>query len=415
MAQGNPAQSRAAGDVRPVAVSLHPDPGLFADLPEQSGGDPVGAVAQICVVLEDDALAHHRGVGGVCQLRVVGMHRMGVVRRDQEGLGQQPARIPIHCLANSAQSVLQEGRACALDRAGANLLAVEDAQHRNLRRIEGGVQEALGAAPGAFQVVQSRGGQVLLPHPPDGGPLPDVQVQVVAQDPAPGLFLQKLLKLPGVFLAAGERQGVHRRVPLVAVVDLAVHVNGHVGDQQQVPVDVHKLRLNAALRLHRHTARHGQGPIQPGEQQLAAVTLHRHPVIGSGKLKILLDLEAGPVGVAGTHEEAPRLPLRNPKGDQGRAAPVHIILSPRLKLPAPVLRQAPVACLFQHVPQLSLGVINAVRSVQKRTQLLDPMFQFGSSFAFSGVYRLFSIFYTRTVSPSTGEIWPANRQHSTIL
>jgi len=289
----------------------------------------------------------------------------------------------------------------------------EDAQHRHLRRIEDGVQEALGAAPGAFQVVQSRAGQILLPPPPDGGLLPDVQVQVVTQDFPPRLFLQKLLELPGVLPAAGERQSVHRRVPLVAVVDLAVHVNGHIGDQQQVPIDVHKLGFHAAWGLPRHPARHGQRPIQPGEEQLAAVTLHRHPVVGAGKLKILLDPEAGPIGVAGAHEKAPGLPLRNPEGDQSRAAPVHIILPSALKLPVPVLRQAPVARLFQHVPQLSLGVINAVCPVQKRTQLLDPMFQFGSSFAFSGVYRLFSLFYTRTVSPSTGEIWPANRQHST--
>ncbi len=316
-------------------------------------------------MLEDDALAHHRGVGGICQLRMIGVYCVGVVRGDQEGLGKQPVRIPVHRLADSAQGILQEGRARPLDGAGANLLAVEDAQHRHLRRIEDGVQEALGAAPGAFQVVQSRAGQILLPHPPDGGLLPDVQIQVVTQNPAPGLLLQKLLELPGVLLAAGQRQGVHRRVPLVAVVDLSVHVNGHVGDQQQIPVDVHKLGLNALGSLHAHPAGNGQWPIQPGKQQLSAVTLHRHPVVGTGKLKILLDLEAGAVGMAGTHEEAPRLPLRNPEGDQSRAAPVHIVFSAALQLPVPILRQAPIARLFQHVPEPSLGMINAVRRVQK--------------------------------------------------
>src|SRR5699024_12066742 len=56
-------------------------------------------------------------------------------------------------------------------------------------------QEALGAAPGTGQVIQGRSGEKLLRNAPEGGLLPDVQVQVMAQHlPAGGLF-QKLLKL----------------------------------------------------------------------------------------------------------------------------------------------------------------------------------------------------------------------------
>ena len=404
MTQRNPTQGGAAGDIRPVAVGLNLDLRLPADLPEESGGNPVGTVAQSRVVLEYNALPHHRGVGRVRQFRVVGMDGVSVVRGNQEGLGKKPIQIPIHTPADSAQGVLQEGGACPLDGAGTYLLAVKYAQHRNLRRVKVPVQEALGAAPGAFQIVQSRGGQVFLSNSPDGSLLPDVQVQIVTQNFSSGLLLQKRLEFSGVLLAAGEGQGVHRRIPFVAVVDLPVHMNGHVGNQQQIPVDVHQSGLDAAVRLHRHPAGYGQRPIQPGEEQLTAVTLHRHPVIGAGELKILLDLEAGAVGVAGAHQEASGVFLRNPESDQRGTAPIDIVLPSAPKLPIPVLGQALIAGRFQLLPQPGLGMVNAVGCVQKRAQIIDPIFQFGSSFALFRSIPAFFLFYTRTASPSTGEI-----------
>ena len=126
--------------------------------------------------------------------------------------------------------------------------------------------------------------------------------------------------------------------------------------------------------------------------------------VGGGKLKILLDLEAGAVSVAGAHEEAPGVFLRNPEGDQRGTAPIHIVLPSAPKLPIPVLGKALIAGRFQLLPQPGLGMVNAVGRVQKRAQIIDPIFHFGSSFALFRSIPAFFLFYTRTAPPSTGEI-----------
>ena len=162
---------------------------------------------------------------------------MGVVRGHQEGLAEQAMHIQLQTLGNAGEHILQNGGVCAVYGGGADLLTVQGAEYRDILAFTGG-EEALEAAPHALQVVQPLGGDVFLLYAPHAGLLPDVQVQVVAQDFAPGLFFQKLGQLALGIFAAQQGIHVHYGVPLVAVVGLAVHVDGHVGDQQQVPVNV---------------------------------------------------------------------------------------------------------------------------------------------------------------------------------
>ena len=77
------------------------------------------------------------------------MHRMGIVRRDHEGLGQHLSQLQTQCSADTLQSALQQHRCRALHRIGTNLFTVEDTQYRN-RRIFTAVQEALRTAPCAL-------------------------------------------------------------------------------------------------------------------------------------------------------------------------------------------------------------------------------------------------------------------------
>ena len=154
-------------------------------------------------------------------------------------------------MADSFQHVGQQRRARALYGAGANLLAVEHAQNRH--HFGGrGLQEAPGAAPDAFQIIQRGRGDVFPFHPPDRRLLPNVEIQVVTQNSAAGLLFQLRQQLSRGVLAAQKRQHIHRRIPLIAIVDLPVHMDGNAGNQQQIPVDIHQTALYALLRLHRH-------------------------------------------------------------------------------------------------------------------------------------------------------------------
>ena len=102
---------------------------LLAGPAEQGGGDAVGGIALIGVELDDHATVHHRPVVGIGVLRVVGMHRMGVVRRDQEAPGQSPAVMHPHAGANPHERIRQEGGVGALLGVGAHLLVVKDTAH----------------------------------------------------------------------------------------------------------------------------------------------------------------------------------------------------------------------------------------------------------------------------------------------
>lgn len=131
-------------------------------------------IALIGVELDDHATVHHRPVVGIGVLRVVGMHRMGVVRRDQEAPGQSPAVMQPHAGANPHERIRQEGGVGALLGVGAHLLVVKDTAHWDALPLPG-LKEALQAGPGALQVVQGPGGEVLPLRAPDSGLFPVVQ------------------------------------------------------------------------------------------------------------------------------------------------------------------------------------------------------------------------------------------------
>ena len=345
MGNGYAAQGAAAGNVRPVVVGLHLGSRLLADLAEQGGAEPVGAVALVGIEFQHHALSHHRGVCRVGQLRMVGMDGMGIVRGNQEGLAQQPADVQPQSLSDADQGVLHHGGIRAVLGAGANFFAVQGAEHPNVLAFRGS-QEALEAAPNALQIVQPLRGDVFLLHAPHLCLLPDVQVQVVAQDFAAGFLLQQFIQLAlGVFTPQ-QRIQVHHRVPLVAVVGLAVHVDGHIGDEHQIPLDVDELCFRALLRLHQHPSSNGQGPVQPGSHQGPAVALHRETRVGAHLFPVLFQLKAGPVGVGGGDQKALGGAYWNPESDYRGTAPADVVFPSGDKAPFRSFLQLGVALLL---------------------------------------------------------------------
>ena len=158
-------------------------------------------------------------------------------------------------------------------------------------------------------------------------------------------------------------------------------MNGHVGNQQQVPVNVQQLRLHPVFRFHRHSSRDGQRAVQPGGDEHTAVALHRHPGVSGGQFKILLDLEAGAVGVAGAHGKARNLSPGHPEGQKSRTAPGQIVFSPGKKAPFLLLKKPDIPLLLQGFAQIRLGVVDAVGCVQKGAQGLGAAVHQLSSFS----------------------------------
>ena len=99
---------------------------------------------------------------------------------------------------------------------------------------------------------------------------------------------------------------------------MPVHVDGQVGDHDQVPVNVHQLCLKAVRGPHHQPPGDGQGPVKPGRAEHTAVFLHvqLHIVAFHLHFRVLLDLERGGIAVAGNDLESGIIPARNLKRDQ---------------------------------------------------------------------------------------------------
>ena len=77
--------------------------------------------------------------------------------------------------------------------------------------------------------------------------------------------------------AAEKRIGVDIRGEFHAVVGIAVHVDGHVRDNEQVAVYIHELRDDPAALAHHQPSGHGKRPVEPRSHQHPAVFFRIQP------------------------------------------------------------------------------------------------------------------------------------------
>ena len=364
---GNAAQGGAAGNVRTVAVVLGGHLGPLTDGTEDTGAETVGAVFEICVEFHNDALAQHGGIAAVGQLRMVGMQAVGIVGADQEGPGQHLPGGEAQFGADPADGIPEHRGPGALGGAGAHLFTVQGAEQGDAAAAAG-FQEALEAAPDAFQIVQGGGGHKAFVDAPYGGLLPDVQEQVVTQQGTACFGFQKGLEFALAFRPSQQGDHIGHRVPLIALVDGTVHVDGHIGNQQQIPVNVQKLNLGPFFGFHQHPTGNGQGTIQPGGEDLPAVALHRQPGILPVQFPVFLHLKGWAVGMGGADEEAPGAAFGDAEGQQSAASTGYIILSAGGQRPIFRFVQAAVACRVQGAGEIGPGMVLTVGGIQKTAQ-----------------------------------------------
>ena len=380
MGGGDIAQCPAAGDVRAVGIGLAGHLGLLADAPHPGRRHAVRGIPLASVEFDDKPPVQIRPVGGVCLLRVVGVHRMGIVRGYQEAVryqAQDAASVEPHALPDPPQRILQESGIRSLLGTAPHLLVVEYGAdiyvvHRHAPR------KPLGGGVHALQIVQP-GGEHELPSLPEyPAPVPDIEEQVVAQDVlllhAHGLChapQQRAVLFPAAALPV---EGEHIRLGVIfyPFVHLAVHMDGHIGDYAQILLDVHQPGLHPRLSPHDHPPRHRQGPVQPCGQNHAAVLFRVQLQIGGlhGHLRGLLYLERRGIPMGRRDVEAlRRVRLGHAERDQGGIVPGHIISLPGFRLPLLRLLQLPEAQSGEHFLQVR-------HCLESGRALLDELQQF---------------------------------------
>ena len=258
-------KKNAADLIGTVGKILQRDTGAGGKLLCHGHAHAVAGILLAGVHLDHNALVHVGAVVHIGVFRVVGVHGVGVVGAEHEAGRHRTVEVLIagaDVLRDAVQYIVQEGGSRALLGAGTHFFVVEEGGN-----VDGAgavrVQKTLQDAEHALLVIQTAGGDELLIAAPDGGLFADAEEQVAAKDL---VFCD--LQLGGdqlfqhAFLGGTAQQGQHIHLLVVGslVVDLAVHMDGHAGDHQQVAVQREQAGSDGIVLLYQHTACHRQRP-----------------------------------------------------------------------------------------------------------------------------------------------------------
>ena len=327
------------------------------------------------------------------------MHRVGVVGRYQE-TGRDAHKVvffgPAHDPVDPAQCIAEEGARGTLFAAGADFFIVKNAVDGH--RIPGpGREKSLQGGKRALQVVQAAAGDELTPQAQAFGGHTIVQEEIRIQNilrvhaRLRRDHLQENVLLLSLFAEQGKH--VHLGVIAVSVIDLTVHMDGQIGNDQQAAVNIHEPCLNTFGGSDHDPARDRKGPVQPGGAQHAAVFFNVKlyiPVIDRD-LRVGLDLENGRIAVACHDLESRVISPGNTEGNERRIVPGHVVTFAGFQCPGPALKQTdhsgPVQ-LFAHISdrEKSIGTV-----VQKSEQFLINSCKIHFSFTSFMLFRLYVI------------------------
>ena len=209
---------------------------------------------------------------------------------------------------------------------------------------------------------------------PDTASLPQIQKQIGSKNLLgidPGGVGNQLPERSGAGGLPVYRQHINLRVQGAAVVHAAVHVNGHMRNQQKIPVDVHKAGEHAVSLLHGHTPGNGKRAVHPGGKNCAAVFFHIQPhIVLVSQFGNVLQLERGGIAVRRADHKTGGAALRQPECDQCRAIAGHIIALSRVKIPNAAFLQRGKAGIFKQSAKLFYRVEAAGGTLDKRHHFL---------------------------------------------
>ena len=205
------------------------------------------------------------------------MHPVGVVGGEHHAAGEgglQGLVVAVQRRNDPAHQLRKERGIRALAGAAAHLLVVKHTGHVHMvggfrlqQRPDGGI--------GALQVVQPRRGDVFPRRAPESRFVPVDEIEVAAQY-IRVIHTQRLGHQCPVIRSrcADHRQHVHLGIQLDAVVHGAVEVDRQVWYQRHFPVETDQPRSDALFRPDHRATGDGQGPVEPGLHDHAAILLH---------------------------------------------------------------------------------------------------------------------------------------------
>ncbi len=413
---GDVAERGASGEIRAVVEELHGHPCPAAELLHDGTGDGIGGIFLIRAVFDDDAAVEDRPMRGVLELRMIGMHSVGIVGGDQKAPCDAAAEVllgPAKGSTDAPERCPKEGGVCPLPCHAADLFAVKGTIDRKRVRRGSGIRRAgstvlrCGGRTGgeepckrgisALQVIQTAAGEEFAVQPRAGCLLPVVEEEIhvdqvlrrgmgrlgdetAEQTGIRLLFILSVCgrslrdvtggsrigkEIPGALLQAGQKgPEILPHIPMIAVVDRTVHVDGNARNDEKVAVDVDEALGNAAPRADQNTPGDRKRTVQPGGQDHAAVFLdiERDVLILDSDFRIALDAEGGRIEVTRHNMEGSRQQFsgiaccalrgkgcegscyRFPEGTGGKAegnergaAAQHIVAAARDKVPGILL------------------------------------------------------------------------------
>ncbi len=222
--------------------------------------------------------------------------------------------------------------------------------------LRNGFEECARGRIGAFEIVDPTAREKLILRTPDAACRAIVQKQIAADHALlrnARLFGKLFGKRALCGFVAVDRQKINLRIVFVAVVDLAVEVNGHIGNQYRIAIEIDQPRFNAALRAHEQPSGDSERAIEPARHQHSAVFFGIQADVMTGGFVLARGLQLKRRRITVTCDDLKRRKarFRHAERDQRRAIAGHIIFSAGHDGPAFAFVQRAIAVRLERMPK----------------------------------------------------------------
>ena len=227
------------------------------------------------------------------------MHGMCIVRRYHEARSDAHEVLLLaasHRTADALECILQEGAGGTLLRPGADLFVIINTVHRD-GLLQLGCEEALQGCERTLEIIQTSARDELAMEAERRALHAVIQEEIRIQDVLHlhTCFVRDQLHELVLLLAllTEQRQHIHLCIKRIAVIDLTVHMDRHIRNDEQITIDIDQLRRDALLRLNDHTTGDGKRTVEPRCAEHAAVLLdiQLHIAVIDDDLCVCLDLK----------------------------------------------------------------------------------------------------------------------------
>ena len=243
---GNISQCGAACHIRTVHKGLIRHLCPVTDIFENCSGHSVCTIFLICIVLDHDSPVQHRTVYRIRLIRIVWMESMGIICRNHKTvckchiiflLGASQSHIDPH------QSILQESRSSALSCTASHLFIIQHTMDSNTF-LTLSLKKSFQRRKCTLQIIQSGCRDKFLIYSPQSTRSSVIKKQIMSQN----IFRLYICGLSHSFhksalsfLITEKRQHILLHIIFISVIYFPVHMNGKIGNNQQISVHSHHL------------------------------------------------------------------------------------------------------------------------------------------------------------------------------